>query len=160
MSIEESMEVRGEKVSAEAVLKYAKELFPDVKKLTPEHLQQAKEKILKNISEEATADDVENWKKSVLDAHPDHAEKIKFKSRDQAKHINAEIPGMDRSFGVYDMESQTGHVLHESFVDFVEKDNVLEAKKLFTAMFEAKIKDKIDAKRKEVAKKLFNHASR
>jgi hypothetical protein len=63
---------------------------------------------------EATADDVETWKQKVKDAHPDHADKFKFKSADQGKHIDVTHPDHpDRSFGVYDIASGKGHILGE-----------------------------------------------
>ena len=161
--LNESFVVRDGKVSAEAVMKLAKEMFPNEKKLTSDHFEQAKQHILKNSKEtcceEKTVDDVEKWKEDVKAAHPEHSDKLKFKSKDQGKHISAEIDGVDRSFGVYDVQNEKGHVLHESFVDMVLNDKVVEAKALFTQMFEAKIAKCVDAKRKEVAKELFNKKS-
>lgn len=55
---------------------------------------------------------VDDWKTAVLQAYPQYADKIKFKGR--GLQINAEIPGLDRSFGVYDLGSETGEVLHET----------------------------------------------
>lgn len=48
-SITESYAVRHNKVSAEAVVRFAKELFPDVKPLEPDHIKAAKDLILENI---------------------------------------------------------------------------------------------------------------
>jgi hypothetical protein len=62
---------------------------------------------------ESTADDVEAWKDRVRKAYPQHANTLKFKPRDQSRHINAEIDGHDRSFGVYDIAKGKGHVLGE-----------------------------------------------
>ena len=55
---------------------------------------------------------VDDWKAAVLQAYPQYADKIKFKGR--GLQINAEIPGVDRSFGVYDLGSESGEVLHET----------------------------------------------
>lgn len=55
---------------------------------------------------------VDDWKAAVLQAYPQYADKIKFKGR--GLQINAEIPGLDRSFGVYDLGSESGEVLHET----------------------------------------------
>jgi hypothetical protein len=49
-SIEESYVVRHGKVSAEAVRRMAKEMFPGEKTLTPEHFEKAKQHILNNVS--------------------------------------------------------------------------------------------------------------
>lgn len=46
---EQSLVVRHGKVSAEAVKRVAKEMFPDTNPLTPEHFEKAKEHILKNV---------------------------------------------------------------------------------------------------------------
>lgn len=63
---------------------------------------------------ESDADDVEAWKQKVKDAYPQHADKLKFKSTDQGKHIDASHPNHpDRSFGVYDVVNGKGHVLGE-----------------------------------------------
>ena len=68
----------------------------------------------KDSINESDADDVEVWKQKVKDAYPAHAAKLKFKSADQGKHINASHPDHpDRSFGVYDVSSGKGHVLGE-----------------------------------------------
>ena len=47
-SVDESYEIRGDRVSAEAVIKQAKSMFPNEKKLAPEHLEKAKKVILDN----------------------------------------------------------------------------------------------------------------
>ena len=52
------------------------------------------------------------WKQQVLQAHPDHAGKIKFLGRDN--QVSAEVPGMDRSFGVFDLDTEQGQVLDEA----------------------------------------------
>lgn len=229
-SVDESYTVKGDKVSAEAVIRMAKEMFPDLKKLSDVHLKAAKEKILDNVkpldemamdkvkhpihgdlswennggvhqikkadkvvfsgSHEEVAgkwkaiknqisesidwltesDDVEKWKQSVKDHYPEHADKIKFKVKDQAKHISAEIDGQDRSYGVYDMEKEEGHILEgadevvsvslseqaKTFVKYVQEDKALEAKSMFEAMIDSKIKSAIEAKRKSTAQALFN----
>lgn len=134
-TLNESMVVRDGKVSAEAVMRLAKEMIGDKnKKPTPEDLEAAKKKILDNANIkmesvefieksdlnkvgsmlESTPDEVEDWKASVKAAYPEHSENMQFKSTDQAKHISAEVPGIDRAFGVYDMENLRGHVLGES----------------------------------------------
>lgn len=64
----------------------------------------------KEISEDIQS--VEDWKAAVLQAYPQYAGKIKFKGR--GLQINAEIPGVDRSFGVYDLGAESGEVLHET----------------------------------------------
>ena len=52
------------------------------------------------------------WKQQVLQAYPEHAGKIKFLGRDD--QVSAEVPGMDRSFGVFDLDTEQGQVLDEA----------------------------------------------
>ena len=54
------------------------------------------------------------WKDEVKKAYPDVAGKLKFKSKDQGKHISAEIDGEDRCYGVFDVEKCKGEVLSEA----------------------------------------------
>lgn len=58
-------------------------------------------------------DAVEAWKQEVLRTYPNLSGKIKFKGR--GTQINAEIPGLDRSFGVFDLGTGDGEVLRESY---------------------------------------------
>lgn len=57
---------------------------------------------------------LEIWKHAVHTKYPTLKDKIRFVSKDQGKHVSAEIPGQDRSYGVFDMDTLTGHVLSES----------------------------------------------
>lgn len=45
----------------------------------------------------------EQWKEEVKKAHPEHASKMQFKGRSEGgkETISAEVPGLDRSFGVW-----------------------------------------------------------
>jgi hypothetical protein len=54
---------------------------------------------------------LEAWKAGVKKAHPDYASKIQFKGRTEPGKdgksrnlINAEVPGLDRSFGVFNLD--------------------------------------------------------
>lgn len=61
-------------------------------------------------------DDLEKWKTAVKNAYPEKASKMRFKAKIEAGHstISAEIPGEDRSYGVWDVKEKTGIVLGES----------------------------------------------
>lgn len=54
------------------------------------------------------------WKREVLNAYPQIAGKVKFKGI--GNQVSAEVPGIDRSFGVFDLETMTGDVLGETKV--------------------------------------------
>ena len=60
--------------------------------------------------------DYEEWQKAVLRAYPAQAKRIKFKGRIEGKlhTISAEIPGEDRSYGVWDQDTDKGVVLSET----------------------------------------------
>jgi hypothetical protein len=55
--------------------------------------------------------DFEEWKEAVKAAHPDVAARLKFKGRLEhgLSTVSAEIPGLDRSFGVFTIEGEWGH---------------------------------------------------
>ena len=57
--------------------------------------------------------DFEKWQQEVKEAYPEYAAKIKFKARieDGKDTVSAEVPGQDRSFGVWDNDTFTGTVL-------------------------------------------------
>ncbi len=59
------------------------------------------------------------WKDAVKKAHPEHARKMKFKGRYEGGKdmICAEVPGMDRCFGVFDLDKLKGTVLGEEQLD-------------------------------------------
>ncbi len=52
-------------------------------------------------------------------AYPDHAARMKFKSGGKKEDhlIYAEVPGMDRAFGVFNLDTLKGEVLGESQLD-------------------------------------------
>lgn len=56
---------------------------------------------------------LEMWKQKVRDRHPEYGNRIRFVSKDNGAVVSAEIPGVDRSFGVFDMATETGQVLDE-----------------------------------------------
>lgn len=68
--------------------------------------------------------DFEEWKKAVLLAYPTQANKMKFKGRIEGgkQTVSAEVPGEDRSYGVWDMDEENGVVLSEGASPF--KPNV------------------------------------
>ena len=69
--------------------------------------------------------DFDTWKQAVLHSYPAQAKKMKFKGRfEGGKHtISAEVPGEDRSYGVWDGEEDYGKVLSEGSVYSV-KNNI------------------------------------
>lgn len=73
-------------------------------------------KIAELLREEEDNSKFEAWKKAVKDAYPEYADKMKFKGymEDGKDLINAEVPGLDRSFGVFDIDKMKGEVLPES----------------------------------------------
>lgn len=58
------------------------------------------------------------WKEKVKKAYPEYATKMKFKgySEKGGETICAEVPGMDRCFGVFDVDKMKGEVLGEGVV--------------------------------------------
>lgn len=66
---------------------------------------------------ESDVDKLSAWKDEVKKAYPEFASKMKFKGRFDKKSntdtICAEVPGMDRCFGVFDTDKMTGEVLGE-----------------------------------------------
>ena len=68
--------------------------------------------------DEAAYTDFDDWKQAVLNSYPAQAKKIKFKGRMEGKKttISAEIPGEDRSYGVWDQDEEKGTVLSEKIV--------------------------------------------
>ncbi len=60
--------------------------------------------------------DYQEWMQAVLDAYPEEAKKILFKSRVESgtHYMFAEVPSEDRCYGVFDMDKEKGEVLGES----------------------------------------------
>jgi hypothetical protein len=54
-----------------------------------------------------------SWKAEVLKAYPELSKKIRFLSKSD-NTISAEIPGQDRSYGVFDLGTEEGEVLGET----------------------------------------------
>lgn len=75
---------------------------------------------LKNMSAvtEETYTDYNDWKSAVLNSYPTQAAKIKFKGRMEGGKmtVSAEIPGQDRSYGVWDDDKDQGVILSEAAV--------------------------------------------
>ena len=59
--------------------------------------------------------DYDDWKQAVLLSYPAQAKKIKFRGRIEGTKntISAEIPGEDRSYGVWDNDTENGVILSE-----------------------------------------------
>lgn len=70
---------------------------------------------LKSLEESSSKiyTDEQEWRDAVLAAYPDKADRIKFKGRveNRVHTISAEIPGEDKSYGVYDGDKDEGRVL-------------------------------------------------
>jgi hypothetical protein len=79
-----------------------------------------KKSVEESLEEGKDFGDFEEWKKAVLLAYPAQASKMKFKGRIEGKKqtVSAEIPGEDRSYGVWDMDDETGVVLSEGASPF------------------------------------------
>jgi hypothetical protein len=56
---------------------------------------------------------VDFWKAQVKKHYPEEAAKLRFVSKDNGKHISAEIPGKDRSYGIYVISKNRGEILGE-----------------------------------------------
>lgn len=65
-----------------------------------------------------TFSDFDAWKAAVLKKYPAEASKMKFKGRVESGKdtISAEIPGQDRSYGVWDQDAESGEVLSEGLL--------------------------------------------
>jgi hypothetical protein len=65
------------------------------------------------LKEETEYNNFDAWKRAVLDEYPTLANKIRFKGRVEKNKmlISAEIPGQDRSYGVWDQDAGNGVVL-------------------------------------------------
>jgi uncharacterized protein YxjI len=65
------------------------------------------------LKEEIEYNNFDAWKRAVLDEYPTLANKIRFKGRVEKNKmlISAEIPGQDRSYGVWDQDAGNGVVL-------------------------------------------------
>ena len=62
---------------------------------------------------ETSTEEFEKWKSDVSQAHPD--KKLKFTGRVEGNKMttSAEVPGEDRSYGVWDHDDNTGHVFKD-----------------------------------------------
>lgn len=69
--------------------------------------------IVESIDPEIAA--IEDWQKKVKTAYPKYASKMKFKARHEGgkNMLSAEVSGLDRCFGVFDLDRLTGEVLKE-----------------------------------------------
>lgn len=76
-------------------------------------------KILQRLLEDADTEKLKAWQEAVKKAYPDHASKIKFSGKTEKDPktgkmknlVSAEVPGVDRCFGVFDTDEMTGEVL-------------------------------------------------
>lgn len=63
--------------------------------------------------------DYEKWQKAVKAQYPKYASKMRFNGRVRFgfQNISAEVPGLDRSFGVWDDDKEEGVVLSEHVLE-------------------------------------------
>src|ERR1035437_3090996 len=70
------------------------------------------------LSETQKYTDFDAWKEAIKKAYPSYASKMQFKGRVERGHdtISAEVPGLDRSFGVWtgDEDDGNGEILGEA----------------------------------------------
>ena len=71
--------------------------------------------IAPKVQEAVSYTDFDDWKAAVLNSYPAQAKKIKFKGRMEGNKdtISAEVPGEDRSYGVWSQDEEKGVVLSE-----------------------------------------------
>lgn len=69
-----------------------------------------------DVSEAITYTDINDWKDAVKNSYPTYAKKIRFNGRMEGGKttVAAEVPGLDRCFGVWDQDEDKGTVLSES----------------------------------------------
>lgn len=74
---------------------------------------------LQALLEDQDTDKLVAWQDKVKKAHPEFAAKLKFKAggKKEDNLIYAEVPGMDRCFGVFDTDTLKGEVLEEEQLD-------------------------------------------
>ena len=53
------------------------------------------------VKEEVEDDQFAKWKSDIKASHPEVAARLKFISKPDAPHISAEVPGQDRSYGLW-----------------------------------------------------------
>jgi hypothetical protein len=99
------MEVEGPFDTAEEAEEYVKHNFGSLEESA--------------IIEAQSYTDFDDWKAAVLHSYPAQAKKIKFKGRMEGDKdtISAEVPGEDRSYGVWDQDKEKGVVLSEDASD-------------------------------------------
>lgn len=72
-----------------------------------------------SLNEAQVYTDFDDWKKAVLNSYPMQAKKIKFKGKMEGEKttISAEIPGEDRSYGVWDLDKSKGEILEGEILE-------------------------------------------
>lgn len=85
-------------------------------KLDPTGMYHNVIKTMEGTVNEESYTDFDDWKAAVLNSYPQQAKKIKFKGRMEGGKdtISAEVPGEDRSYGVWDADKERGVVLSEA----------------------------------------------
>jgi len=71
--------------------------------------------VKKQIKEAKGFTDFDDWKQAVLNSYPAQAKKMRFKGRMEGDKdtISAEVPGEDRSYGVWIQNADKGYVLND-----------------------------------------------
>ena len=78
--------------------------------------------MIKGVNEAESFTNFDDWKQAVLNSYPTKAKQIKFKGRMEGNKdtISAEVPGEDRSYGVWDQDEEKGVVLSEGMMDDIK----------------------------------------
>lgn len=88
-------------------------------------------RLIKDALDDGGLEKYDAWKNEVEKHYPEHKGKFKYKYHSDADHISAEIHGVDRSFGVFDMKKNEGHVLTEWWARDEDPANTPEVKELY-----------------------------
>jgi hypothetical protein len=83
---------------------------------------------VEKLGEAKSFTDFTEWKKAVLAKYPAVASKLKFKGRVEGGKdtISAEVPGEDRSYGVWDQDTDKGIVLKESTYKYNKEKSLIQ----------------------------------
>lgn len=92
--------------------------------------------------------EIDSWKEKVKAAYPEHANKMQFKGSVENGEISilAQVPGIDRLFGIFDMDKENGVVLESENNNTGEtKMNITDINSLIAEMNKAYMaEEKVD----------------
>lgn len=84
--------------------------------------------------------DFDEWKVAVLKKYPTKALKFKGRVESGKDTISAEVPGEDRSYGVWDQDKEEGEVLSESLQISESQASMMDQADRFKAALAARLK--------------------